>query len=140
MTEKYNEVKHQQLGMNASTASARLVKDVLYRLVVEGGKNTCHQCKGEMTRETFSIEHKTPWLHSEDPLGLFFDQSNIAFSHIRCNVAAGRRPTKGTSVCGTASKYVMGCRCAACKESERLRSRKRYTPERRKAQYARTGK
>lgn len=89
-----NEKKSQQLGMNYSTASGRLVKDILFSLVVQTGKNTCHQCLGEMSRENFSIEHKTPWLDSEDPLKLFFDLDNISFSHLKCNFAAARKPGK----------------------------------------------
>ena len=29
--------------------------------------------------DDFSIEHKTPWLHSEDPGGLFFDIQQHSF-------------------------------------------------------------
>ena len=44
-----------------------------------------------MDRETFSIEHKTPWLDSGDPIGLYFDLDNISFSHLSCNCRASRR-------------------------------------------------
>ena len=131
------EEKSKQLGMNASTASARLVKDLLYKLVVETGRNGCYRCGKPMSRGTFSIEHKTPWLHSDDPVRLYFDTENISFSHLSCNVGAARRKE---AVCGTRSKYMTGCRCAPCTESERLHSAKRYTPERRKQIYQRTGK
>lgn len=83
-----------QLGMNPSTASGRLVKDTLFRLAVEAG-HKCHHCGDELTRDTFSIEHINPWLDSENPVELYFDQDNIAFSHLTCNIKAGRRPTKG---------------------------------------------
>lgn len=85
--------KHIQLGMNASTASHRLVKDLLFKFVEDAG-HVCHQCGKPMTRNDFSIEHKTPWLDSEDPQKLFFDLDNIAFSHKWCNIAAARKPHK----------------------------------------------
>jgi hypothetical protein len=81
------------LGMNHSTAQQRLVKDTLFRLAVESG-HKCYQCGGELTRETFSVEHKVPWLNEPNALELFFDQKNIGFSHIRCNLLAARRPHK----------------------------------------------
>jgi hypothetical protein len=79
-----------QLGMPQGTASHRLLKDVLFALLCEAGRNVCFHCSKPMTRGAFSIEHKTPWLDSEDPVRLFFAQSNIAFSHLGCNVAARR--------------------------------------------------
>ena len=85
--------KHRQLGMNPSTASYRLVKDTLFRLAIEAGHN-CYRCGTALTRETFSVEHKVPWLNSPDPKVAYFDQTNIAFSHLVCNVVAannGRR-------------------------------------------------
>ena len=121
--------KQQQLGMNPSTASQRLVKDVLYSLVVKTEQNNCYHCGEPMTRETFSIEHKVPWLDSENPLELFFALDNISFSHHSCNVAAGRKPRKH-----------------ATPEQARLAKRqwdkdnRPYCQERRQAEYSRTGK
>ena len=85
--------KQSQLGMNPSTASGRLIKDLLFKFVKDAG-HVCHQCNKPMAREDFSIEHKTPWLDSEDPVKLFFDLNNIAFSHKSCNIAAARKPNK----------------------------------------------
>lgn len=91
--------KKEQLGMNPSTASHRLVKDVMWSLIVKTGQNICYHCGLEMSREDFSIEHKTPWLDSDDPIGLYFDLDNISFSHLSCNARAAKRawtkhPTK----------------------------------------------
>ena len=85
--------KHTQLGMNPSTASGRLLKDLLFKFVQEAG-HVCHQCGKPMLRENFSIEHKTPWLDSDNPVELFFSLDNIAFSHKGCNIAAARKPHK----------------------------------------------
>lgn len=85
--------KQNQLGMNPSTASGRLVKDLLFKFVQDSHPN-CYRCGLPMTRETFSIEHKTPWLDSSDPVGLFFDLDNIGFSHHSCNVKSARKLNK----------------------------------------------
>ena len=37
--------KENQLGMNPSTASGRLSKDILFLLIVETGKDNCFQCR-----------------------------------------------------------------------------------------------
>jgi len=85
--------KAQQLGMNPSTASGRLVKDLLFKFVIDSG-HKCHRCGDDLTRDTFSIEHIKEWLDSDNPVGLYFDLSNIAFSHKTCNYAAKRTPHK----------------------------------------------
>jgi hypothetical protein len=85
--------KQTQLGMNPSTASGRLLKDLLFKFAKDAG-HVCYQCGKELDRDSFSIEHKTPWLDSENPVELFFKLDNIAFSHKSCNVGAARKPNK----------------------------------------------
>jgi hypothetical protein len=80
--------KHNQLGMNAGTASHRLVRDLLFDKIKD---TPCYHCGGVLSRDNFSVEHKKPWLDSEDPLGLFFDISNISYSHLSCNCSQGIR-------------------------------------------------
>lgn len=115
-----------RLGMNPSTASHRLVKDTLFRLVVEAG-HVCHRCGKPLDRATFSIEHIVPWLNSDDPVGLFFEQRNIAFSHLHCNSSAAEKPNK---------------RFNSTREQRTQwdRDNRVYDPLRRRAQYMRTGK
>jgi hypothetical protein len=79
--------------MNPGTARHRLVQDILFQLI-QGTGQRCFHCGGELTRETFSIEHKTPWIDSENPRELFFDLTNIGFSHLTCNVGAARKAPK----------------------------------------------
>ncbi|UZV39663.1 hypothetical protein APT65_00055 [Trabzonvirus APT65] len=86
--------KKMQLGMNPSTASGRLVKDLLWNYIVKCGDNKCHKCGEEMSRETFSIEHVVPWLDSENPTELFFDIGNISYSHLVCNISSARKTNK----------------------------------------------
>lgn len=129
--------KSQQLGMNASTANHRLVKDILWSLILETKKNKCCKCHEQMTRENFSIEHLVPWLDSEDPLGLYFDLDNIGFSHLKCNISSAR---KVKSECGTFSKYTSGCRCRLCKDANTANSKKHYSSEKRRERYIRNEK
>lgn len=89
----YRASKKEQLGIDPGTAAHRLLKDLLFDFVLRAG-HRCHQCGGEMERENFSIEHKIPWLHSDDPKGLFFDLENIAYSHLKCNIAVARKTNK----------------------------------------------
>jgi len=80
--------KEIQLGMNPGTASYRLMKDILFSLLLEIGKNICFRCSLPLTRKDFSIEHKIPWLNSQNPVEKFFDITNISFSHLSCNCSA----------------------------------------------------
>lgn len=124
-----------QLGMNPSTASGRLVKDLLFDFVEKSGIK-CYRCNGDLTRNTFSIEHKKPWLDSENPVELFFDLGNIAFSHLSCNASAARRE-KGS--CPSHGSYAKGCRCTLCTKFHAETARNNYCPTKRKNKYQRTG-
>jgi hypothetical protein len=87
-----NKKKADQLGMPQGTAAGRLRKSIILNLLKELKKNYCFQCGAEIENERqLSIEHKIPWLDSEDPNKLFFDLGNIAFSHLTCNVGAARQ-------------------------------------------------
>ena len=88
-----NDKKSIQLGMNASTASGRLTRDILFKLVSDAG-HLCYQCGKKMTRESFSIEHKVAWLDTDNPVFNYFDLNNISFSHKSCNYKAARKVTK----------------------------------------------
>lgn len=85
--------------------------------------NFCHQCGSEIENEqNLSIEHKEPWLDSDDPVGKFFDLDNIAFSHLACNCGAAR-PREGKHP--SFHNYRKGCRCDGCKE-ENKKAVKKY--------------
>lgn len=121
--------KKLQLGINPSTASGRLVKDILWKLIVQTQQDKCCKCNNTMTRDTFSIEHIVPWLDSASPQELYFDLNNIGFSHLRCNVADARRPNK---------KY------SSSKEREQVRQLTRrgtrpYDSHKRRLQYITNG-
>ncbi|WPJ20568.1 hypothetical protein vBPFY1MI_30 [Pseudomonas phage vB_PF_Y1-MI] len=129
--------KTKQLGMNPSTASGRLVKDLLWNFVKTTGQDACCKCGEPMSRDTFSIEHVTPWLDSDDPVGLYFDIDNIGYSHHRCNVGSARQRE---SRHGTKNMYAKhGCRCDPCKAAKACEMASRYTPDARREKYLRTG-
>jgi|ERR1035437_6971392 hypothetical protein len=81
--------------MPIGTATHRLRKNLLFRLVKQLGMDGCYQCGRPIeTVEDLSIEHKKPWQSAPDPVDVFFDLDNIAFSHISCNIAAGVKTNK----------------------------------------------
>lgn len=106
--------------MPIGTASNRLRKLIIFSLIKEGGKNICFQC-GEIieNERDLSIEHKIPYLDSSNPVQLFFDIENIAFSHLSCNIGAARKNKVGHSK----AMYAKGCRCEICtsKNTEMVR-------------------
>lgn len=83
-----NEDKKRQLGMPIGTASYRLVKQLLFSLI----EKTCFRCGQNIASvDELSIDHKRDWLHTSNPQELFFDLTNIAFSHKACNFKARKR-------------------------------------------------
>lgn len=94
-------------------------------LLKNSNLNFCHQCGNEIESENeLSVEHKEPWLDSDNPTDKFFDLDNIAFSHLKCNVAARRH--KGVKH-PSHRAYNEGCRCDDCKAIEAERRRKQRT-------------
>lgn len=121
-TKRSNKKKVEQLGMSRGCAATRLRKMILFSFVQKLGLDRCFQCgKRIESLAEFSVEHKVPWLDSEDPVALFFDLDNIAFSHLKCNSRATRR--KWSLVHGVAG-WRRGCRCAACLKAKNDEKRK----------------
>jgi hypothetical protein len=67
--------KTEQLGMSYGKANNILVRNIIWKFILQLNLNSCHHCKKEMTRENFTIEHIEPWLDSEDPVDLFFNDN-----------------------------------------------------------------
>lgn len=91
------------LGMSVSTAANRLKKMMMLHLAQQLELDDCYRCgKTILEPEDCTLDHKEPWRDASAEL--FWDLDNIAFSHSKCNSAAGRKPTKkvgppGTSWC-----------------------------------------
>lgn len=100
--------KIEELGMNPSTARAKLVKTILFDLVQKTNNNICYHCSESIENiDNFSIEHKEPWLGSENPVNLYFDLDNIAFSHLKCNVKNSRNKLNSETNSGYRGVYLM---------------------------------
>ncbi len=115
---KGSKKKAKQLGMPFGTATNRLRKRVMFNLIQKSELDICFQC-GEIIESVgdLSVEHKTPWMDSNNPVELFFDLSNIAFSHIKCNIGSARKE-KGPKVGhGSPAMYNRGCRCRPCTDT-----------------------
>ncbi|MBU2007474.1 MAG: hypothetical protein KKF08_19055 [Gammaproteobacteria bacterium] len=112
--------KLDQLCIHPATAANQLKKIILFDLLKQLNKNQCFQCNKSIdTVNELSIEHKIPYLDSSNPVELFFDLNNIAFSHLICNIGAARQ----TKIIRHPSSqaYMKGCRCKECKNIENLR-------------------
>ena len=131
MTDRNYQKKNEQLGMNAGTAKHRLLRSILWSLIVETNKNICCKCGQPMCRDTYSIEHLVPWLDSENPFELFFDLNNISYSHLKCNVAAARKTHKWEDRAAYDEHF---------KAKDAERQRKSYTAEKRRIKYEREKK
>ncbi len=124
--------KSEQLGMNDSTASHKLRKLILFSLVQQTNRDICFRYQSKIeTVEDLSIEHKVPRLDSNDPISIFFDLNNIAFSHLKCNIAYRRKPNK---------KYLTDDELKTANQTRWRNSKRRnYNSEARRAKYLRTG-
>lgn len=123
-----NRKKNEQLGMPYGTACHRLRKAVLFNLLKNQGLNICFRCGEEIKSiEQLSMEHKVPWLGNNT--ALFWDLTNIAFSHLTCN-SGNHRPRK--RIFGRPhgiTKYEdEGCRCEVCRGAKRDKNKRRYAP------------
>lgn len=109
-----NKNKTEFLGMNASTASHRLKKLIMFSLIQEVKKNICLKCGREIeTAEELSVDHIRPWLYVDK--NMFWDLNNIGFSHKKCNKIdrpyLNRRANRkngraGTAWCRTHKKFL----------------------------------
>ncbi len=105
-----NDRKDELLGMDHGKASHQLRKMVLFKLVQMLNLASCFRCHKEIQFvQDLSIEHKDSWQSAENPKESFFDLSNIAFSHLRCNSGAAYRktidPPKGQLWCWKCKKF-----------------------------------
>jgi len=89
--------KDEQLKCDFSTANGRLKKIILFDLVKKLNLDICYRCNNKICSfDELSVDHKLDWLHSDDPITLFYDLNNIAFSHLDCNVKS-RKYKKGVN-------------------------------------------
>src|SRR5208337_2694984 len=95
--------KSTQLGMHIQTAVQRLQRLILFDLAKRLNLDKCFHCEKQITTvNELTIEHKKAWL-DVDP-ALYWDLTNIAFSHHRCNSRAGRKTIASQRAGGCAGK------------------------------------
>lgn len=103
--------KSDQLGMPFSTAVARLNRQLLFVFAKQLGLDTCFRCNLPIGFiEEFTLEHKQAWLDVTP--NLFWDLSNVAFSHFSCNAKVARKSE--AFLRGDGIKYL---RAAGCHKS-----------------------
>jgi len=86
--------KDKLLKMSHGTACYRLRKSIMFSLIKNTPLSVCYRCGERIVLiDEFSIDHKESWENADDPLQSFFDLDNIAFSHLKCNIAAAINPT-----------------------------------------------
>ena len=99
--------KTRQLGISIGTASNRLKKMVMFKLLQDLNRNICFRCSDPIENYEFlSIDHKKPWLDGD--ISLFWDIENIAFSHLSCNI--GCRRVKNKIEYPTGKKWCWRCK------------------------------
>jgi hypothetical protein len=95
MSLKITEYFRKYFGMHQGSAQWKLYKQIMFNQAVRLNENICYQCGERIDNiDEFSIEHKIPWLFSENPKELYFRQGNLAWSHSCCNNKAKRKPSK----------------------------------------------
>jgi hypothetical protein len=99
--DRNNKTKFDLLGEPIGTATAKLRKTILFKLIQETNKDICFQC-GERIEsvDDLSIEHKVPWQSSNNPKQAFYDLDNISFSHLHCNIQSANRHVPHPTVRG----------------------------------------
>lgn len=117
----------ESLGVSLSTANRRLQRAIIFNLLQQLGNDACYRCGKIISIEELSLDHIKDWRNSSEALDLFFDVSNIAFSHLSCNTSAANRGgwNKGIITHGI-SGYRLRCRCEICRTSYSLDRRRRY--------------
>lgn len=81
--------KSEVLGLNFSTATHQLKKSLMLHLAKQCNMSKCYRCGKEIeTGKELSVDHKKDWLQSTNSVELFWDISNLAFSHKSCNTEA----------------------------------------------------
>jgi len=90
-----NEINKKYLGMTYAAAKNTLFYDLLFIYTKKTNKDICFQCGEKInSKDELSVEHKIPYMYSEEPKKIYFDLDNIAFSHRKCNYGASRRSSE----------------------------------------------
>ena len=102
-----NQRRSEILGIPFGTACNKLRRMVMFDLLHRHEENVCFKCGKIIIRvEDLTLEHKEAW--QDIGAHLFWDLSNIAFSHRQCNLPTGivrREIVDGTLWCSNCKQY-----------------------------------
>lgn len=117
-----NLMKLKQLGMPIGTASGKLKKAIMLKLLQKLKEDICYRCNKIIeTPEELSIDHKINWLHVSSDL--FWDLDNIAFSHKKCN-KTGRYNPANKLITNNGTSYCPSCKLFLDKSEFHIESRR----------------
>ena len=93
---------------------------LFYSFVKKLSLDHCYRCDEKIENyKELSIDHKKPWENISNDL--FWDISNIAYSHLSCNSAKSASSTNNPHP--SYISYSTGCRCKACKACKKIYTR-----------------
>jgi hypothetical protein len=101
--------KDKQLGQSFGSACGKLRRMMMFHMAQQLQQDQCMRCRKKIERfEDFTLDHKVDW-QNNDP-ALFWDISNIGFSHAKCNrprhfLKRKVGPT-GTAWCGKCRDFL----------------------------------
>jgi hypothetical protein len=126
-----NEEKDYQLGMPQGTARGLLIKMLLFKMIRELGVNCCHRCGDEIDDwKKLSLDHVVNWLYSEDPIGTYFDVTNIAFSHQGCNSGHSRNAHARQNLPRLTGYIGVSCKPSRCVLTKPFQAQLKYKGKR----------
>ena len=111
MSKENNRIKDRLLGMPHGTANNKLKKSIIFELATRLKMTACMRCGSTINSiDDMSIDHIHAWQSSPYPKVAFFDLTNIAFSHLSCNISAKTTPNKilppkGKRWCGSCESF-----------------------------------
>lgn len=104
--------RRDQLGMPYQTACGNLRKSLIFHMAQKLGEDNCFRCRLKIeTEDEMTLDHKIEW-ENVDPK-LFFDVTNVAFSHAKCNrpringaIKLRKIGPHDTAWCGTCQDFL----------------------------------
>jgi hypothetical protein len=94
-------------------ASALLLRQTVWLLLVATDQGRCFRCGGEMSLADYSLDHAEPWRGQD--AALFWDPNNIHWSHKLCNTKAARTVTPSQDARRRIVRNGL-LRCSFCKK------------------------
>ena len=82
--------------MSSGKARNILTKNLLFHLICQFDANLCYRCREPIdSADDLHIDHKKNWRSSTKPVDDYFNPSNLAFSHPRCNTTHQEKQEQG---------------------------------------------